>query len=778
MSAGKLKDAIQAYVRGHLGDAAAICQAILQADMRHYEAAHLLGLVLTRTNDFENARKVLKLAASIRPFDGPVRLTLAEAMRPQDPEAAWTEVRRAVLADPGNARAWGAQAVGASAAGAGAAFGRAANAGAMLAPGDADLHFLRSLSLVSRDQVMLRGNALKRAILLQPVHHVALQGLAEISLGDVPARLLKRLCIVGPGFADFWFRYAAIVPDEEGTAAARRALVLDPAHTEAWRQLSGSGRNAGTGVFRDLRAVRALSICRPLDYEVWSERARMEDRATAGPVAKRAGDLLAFHPDAQLDLARKAYEAGDVPEAEAVVLGRYFANCDRLLRAGDRRLEFGEGLASFLRMTLFEGRVDLLQQFVDCAGAGFDGTGRASAEAQKMRYVLRALADYRREAPGWNGDRRLVVSVPVWGEKVGRFWLEQSLPAMMAPGNRGLWDRAETLFVITTTPATRRMFEQDPAFRKLMGGYAHVFIDISTVLEEWVMEANYIALVCSQWVSLVISMLEAADCFQLCADHVFAERSLGHIAGLLDRGGTDLLCTVDLPVSVSAMPLLDRFRGADGTLDIPEEELARIFLDHPSARVLHYLVDPEDRSLPSDPSRLNARLEGGLQLRSTQPQLAYVTAPVLDTLWVPFMGATDNGAVDWALESGVGAERMAMLNDPGDFVCGVVEFDDRERAEAGYFSARIKFDGSVAHRLKAILGQQDYFTAGRQWSFSRPVSVRRPGAAGTSPAAALLDEVARMVPVAPPNGLTQMLSALGRPAFRRYLEATGARRFA
>ncbi|UUX51661.1 hypothetical protein NUH88_08155 [Nisaea acidiphila] len=770
--AGTFQNALEAFGQGRLADAASICQEILQADIRQSDAAHLLGLILTRAGDNANARNVLGLAASVKPFDGSIRLALADAGRPADPAAARIEVQRAVLAEPGIARAWGARAVGFSAIGAGAAFGRAARAGVVLAPGDADLQFLYSQSLASRDQASGRRDALKRAVLLQPGHQRAVRELSDFLSLDEQIRTCARLCQIAPLDPSHWLARAGL-SGAGGTKGAardiRRALVLNPADTDGWRaKLSSSSSK--------LRTARAMSVCAPYDVAAWEDRARREHADGNSGLAEiaraRVSEIAAYDPDTQLAHALAAFEEGRANEAGGM-LEAYFSNCDRLLRTRDPHLKFADGLAAFLRMTLFEGRLDLLQTYLECAGDGFAGTGIPSAEFVKMRYMRRALQEYRECRHRWSGGKRLVVSVPVWGESIGQLWLENALPAMMAPGNRKLWDRGETLFLITTTPETRRKFERDPVFRDLMSDHAHVFLDISPVLEEWVMEANYVGLMCSQWLALLIAMQERADCFQICADHIFAGQSLGHIADLLDRGEIDLFCTVDLPVSISAQGLLERFRLEEGGLDIPEDALVRIFLDHISARVSHYMVDPQEKSLPADPSRLNARLEGGVQLRSTQPQLAYIVASALEVLWVPFMGATDNGAVDWALESGVARERVAMLTDLEKFVCGVLEFDDVERAESGYFSEREGFAEPVADRLRAILSRQGYFTEGRRWALGRPVTVAGSGA-NESEATRLLDSVAGQVRTEPANGLTRMMSQLGQSAFRRFLSRLDA----
>ncbi len=193
-SAARLAPALQAQLtaalaqhqRGELAAAEAGYRAVLGAAPRCFDAAHLLGALLTQRGALDEAIALLRLACELAPAQNVVRYRLARAqLEKRDAAGAVATCERLVALEPQNPEAWlllgNARQLGAAHAAALDSYEQALRLQPSLAP--ALNNMAHSLRLLRRTDSALA--ALARALALKPDYALAWnnRGLALLDLG-------------------------------------------------------------------------------------------------------------------------------------------------------------------------------------------------------------------------------------------------------------------------------------------------------------------------------------------------------------------------------------------------------------------------------------------------------------------------------------------------------------------------------------------------------------------------------------------------------------------
>ncbi|MEQ8332157.1 hypothetical protein [Nisaea sp.] len=778
--------ALAAYNTGQRADAVHICQQLLQRVPNDAKTAHLLGLILLEAGQAPAAYAPLRVAAGGEPLELELWLHAAQAAAASgQPSAAAGCMRRAALLGPERGAPVAQLAESHGLRGEWATAGLLARKATVLDPANPSHRFLHGRCRGALNDGRSVDLEMRRAALLLPGDPTILNYLANFAAwkGD-PNRaelVFRRLSRLTPGDIEIWRRLAAHLTarrlQNEAIVPLKRALALDPGSHLDWKALNEIARN-----LQDLASTvtvsRRYAVCNPNDADALLHLATAEHALGNEQRYRRA--LAAVEPLAPRNpavwqaLALDSRDRGMATEAGRY-LESFFAETHRQLMSPMPDLVQDTGFISFLTSHLFAGRFEAVRDYCRAAQALPPASSRIEVERFKCASVATCAAEYFRAPAAWSGADRLIVSVPVWGERFADLWIENGLASMLAPENRRLWDRQETAFHIVTTRETWTHLLSKAVFRDLAQRHHVCFIDIEPVLGAGYEATNYIAMLVAQWTSLCVAAREQADCFSLVADYVFSGSAFSHLADLLNRGAAEVFYTVDFPISISAAPLLETYRATDGTLSVPERDLADLFLDNVSARVVHHDVSEHGDTVPTDPSRLNVRFEGGIQIRSMQPQLVYVTKRALAGFWTARLGATDNGFADIVLSNLEDEARMMMLNDAECFGCAVLEVDETARSDTGHFARRQKIREALPVELMKMIQRAGFLTRGRIWALRSPVNILRSGAEPDTAKTAFLDEIAAALPYAPADAVQDIMYEIGRPALARVLAGNPSR---
>ncbi|MEP5689244.1 hypothetical protein [Nisaea sp.] len=477
------------------------------------------------------------------------------------------------------------------------------------------------------------------------------------------------------------------------------------------------------------------------------------------PMASRA-------PAVRLALALDHASAGDRKGA-ARHLDLFFSRTHERLHESRPDLLRDSGFVGFLIFHLLRGHVDEVLDYMERSQDLELAHPVVDLELFKVRHVASAVRQYRECPIAWKSEKRLLVSVLVWGEEFSDIWLKYGLSSLLSEENKRLWDSRETVFQFVSTPETLNYLRRQPMFAKLEALYRISLIDITPVLTAGISHTNYIAMLIAQWVPMCIGATENADCISLGADSFFSKAAFSYIAQRLEEDKTDVFYTLDYPISASAVPEIESWRGSDGVLDIPEHELGQFFLENMSSRVEPYCIDPADSTMPSDPSRVYSRLQHGVLMRSLQPQLIYVCSNMLKNLWVPRLSATDNGFADAALAVLGDFERMEMLVQPDLFGCSVIEGAEEDRIASGQIPSRVPVKETIANDLLNLIRGAGLLSPARVWSFRQPMLVLGDGEV-TSAGTLLIDQLAAQLPDQGRYGPPDMMAEHGGQAFERF----------
>lgn len=774
--------ALAAYNAGRPGDAVRICQMVLQAEPNNADAAHLLGLILLQAGQAAAAVAPLRAAVTGKAGDVQIRIHLAEAVNgAAGPLQALDYFRAALLLAPESdlTTARIAELKG----GVGDRHGAAglARRSTIMAPVNPSHRYLHARCRAALNDVAYVERDIRRAALLLPAEVEVLRYLATVCAwrGDAnyAGRVLRRLSRLVPNDPDVWRRLAvhqiARRLQDEAVPSIKCAIVLEPGAVDSWRSFMHIARDRQDSASA-LTVSRRYVVCNPGDAEALLYLATAEhalgNDARYRHVIDALESLAPRNPAVWQALALDRRDRGLSKQA-GQLLDHYFKETASRLTAEPPDLVSDIGLVAFLTTNLIGGRYEAVRHYCEVARALPAANPRIDVEVFKCASVAGAAGSYSKSPVRWLTDNRLIVSVPVWGRKFADLWLKAGLASMNTPDNRRLWTRQETAFHIVSTRDTWDYLCTLKPFEALRERHHVCFLDIEPTLRAGYQATNYLAMTVAQWVSLCIAIRERASYLSLVADYVFSASAFAHLSDLLDRDAADVFYTIDFPVSDKAEDLLYRHQDEDGLLSISERSLADLFLNHPSRRVAHHDISLTDRTLPTDPSRLNVRLADGIQIRSMQPQLVYATSRALEGFWAPALSATDNGFADMVLPNLSGEERMMMLNDPERFGCAVLEVDEDTRTETGHFAKRRPIETDLAVELMGAFQNAGFLTRGRIWALRNPMNVMRDGVSSDTAATGFIDQIAAALPYAETDAVRQLMYDLGRPAFARFLES-------
>src|SRR5262245_35589283 len=106
MSADSFQRGLRLYQQGRLNEAKAACEAALNADSKHSDALHLLGLIAVQAADYERAVELMSRAIALDPDNAAVHANRGAALQMLNrPEAALASYEQAIRLQPGHAEA-------------------------------------------------------------------------------------------------------------------------------------------------------------------------------------------------------------------------------------------------------------------------------------------------------------------------------------------------------------------------------------------------------------------------------------------------------------------------------------------------------------------------------------------------------------------------------------------------------------------------------------------------------------------------------------------------
>jgi tetratricopeptide (TPR) repeat protein len=782
-SSVSLDDAVSAFQQGDIAQAWALVQRLLEYRPVDIGALELFGVLLFQIGRTADALDPFQSVAAAAPLSAvnQFRLALAAEAAGQLPKAGRAIVR-ALLVSPAESQAYlqfsGQQ------------WRRDARDEALLSvvrtvvlkPGDLTAVSARAQMRFQIGDMSGAQRDLMREAVLAPERGGSNLLLAESfrrsSWPRMVERLYRRHCrFAAPMDPGSWLSLSLWLIERRQTGSAvsalRHAICLDPANANAWEKLAASQSGDRAGETAGI-AVRAAAFCAPDDGMRWLRVVRhfagdLSPKSRAGRAISLATRCAAHALDVRFALAEFYFQVGDVAEAEKHMLS-FMQDTHDALMGGSLGTGSHRAVALFLNFMIFRRRPAECLPYL--ARVSQDAVGDAIAAMDLLKIQLLAELDmaYGQQPHRWDGSNRRIISLPVWGEKYVDMWLTWGLPSILVDSNAVFWEHGETVFHILTTPGDWERLSRSETFAKLRERASVVFFDLTPVVRENLTFGSYVAMSLAHWASICIARREQADFVGLVADYVFSSGSFGYLAAETAANGIAAAFTVDLPIHDRALPVLDGFRSSEGGLEVPADSMIGIFLEHPSHRVPAYEIGPELASIPSDPSRLNLRLEKGWRLASMQPQLFYLSSVLLAELWYPGLPATDNGTADMVMSVLGAPEPMRMLNLPEHFCCAVIESGDESRAEKGYFSERCD-SASPVRDLVAQIRRSRFMTPARIWALEHPTILTNAAqTAVVSPAQeAFVDSLRAALPQAEPVEVVRLAREIGFPAFERYM---------
>lgn len=778
-----LQRATASLQAGDLATCWQLVQELLASRPVSVAALELLGVLLFQTGRHGEAYEPFREVARHAPLNplNQFRLALASEVSGRIADAEQALIRTVLIA-PAEGQAW-MQRSGQCwrldrADSALAAAGRAV----ILQPGDpATFHARAQMRLRLGEKTDARHDLIREA-LLAPERGQGILLLAETfrAAGQPKAaeRLYRRQChFSAPHDPAAWLALAAWLMERRRTDDAvpvlRRVLCLAPGHPDAWDKLASAltGNRSGQ---RAERAVLAAAVSAPGNGAAWLRMARRLSGDTDSSARRKTAILMAARcaeaaPDTQFALAEFLFQVGDRAEA-ASWLARFFRETHKAILARQVGPGSARAAALFLNFVIFRQRPAACLPYLSGLDPEAGGDQVGALFLTKIRLLAELDAAYAERPHRWRSSARQIVSLPVWGAEYVDTWLEWGLPSLLADANAPFWEQRETVVHVLTTPEDWLRLSRSDGFARLQERAAVIFLDMTPIIREKLSFGGYFAMCLGHWVSICIARQEAADFVGLVADYMFADGALGYLASETAADRMAAAFTVDLPFREDGLSAFRACRTPAGTLDIPARTMVDAFLGHPSSRVSAHEVGVGCKTIPSGPSRLNARFGGGWCIASMQPQLFFVNAALAGDLWYPDLPATDNGFADMALNALGSTERMRMLNEPMRFGCVAIERGDDARAAEGEFADRHKSDDPVAD-LAAQVRRSRFVTPARMWALENPMYVMPGGAAPASePEETILSSLRRTLGEPDDIAVLTLAREIGFPAFERFLE--------
>jgi len=768
--------ALKALNLGRSNDAVSICQSALRQNENDTKCAQLLGHILLKAGYFAAAITPLLTAFRIIPLNDTLNLNIAQAMNASGQGDARLFILRSLLANPQNTSGQVQLAELSGTKGNTATSVIAARRANIIEPDVAGHRYLlaRCLGLLGNAHSVLPE--IRRAYLLHPEHPSIIQYLGNVSawqgLANDAERLFHRWCTVAPFDANAWHRFGEFLKERRRHKLAVRclssALLLDPQKTEAWRALCLTQWLLNDAHASSLAAAAWVSRD-PGNMDAWRSRLSaldaLEDSAGSVHCLTMLEPMASRAPAFRLELALRCALEGDQAGVESH-LKMFFSQTHEQLYNGSTDLLRDAGFVGFLTFHLLRGRIDQVEQYIDRSENLELASEAVGSELFIIRHVTSAIRQYNNNPIVWESDKRLLVSVLVWGEEFADIWIKYGLSSILSHENKKFWDSRETVFQFVTTPETLDYLRCQPKFVKLEQNYRLSFIDITPMLTSGVSQVNYRAMLIAEWVPMCIGATEDADCITLSADYFFSQSAFSYIGRRLEEGEADVFFSLDYPISSSAVSEIEKWRVSDGTLEIPEHALGQFFLENMSSRVDPYFVDPADSTVPSDPSRIYSRLEHGILMRSLQPQLIYASSSLLKRLWGLRLAATDNGFADAALAVLGGFERMEMLVQPDLFGCAVIEDREKDRMASGQIPSRVPVVESVSIDLLNLMRGSGLLSPARAWSFKQPMAILK-DESGSENVVTLVDQIAERLPHEMKYNIEKMMVDYADQCFER-----------
>lgn len=633
-------------------------------------------------------------------------------------------------------------------------------------PISAVLWLARARVCASLNQIESVAMGSRRAVLIAPGDAESLwffRNLIDWSGDSATTELLSRRVVqLAPGTQSVWFEIGMHFRKRNrgdlALNAFRRVAVLDPAHSEALLHISQTlcfiaHKRGETGSL-----WRAPAIIKPEDGVIWGRLAGLEFavRGDAERIEKMlsvADRGLEGDPAVRRIMAFQAMRNGSIQEARNLLEGTFhkFSVSDSLsVRADGEYLEY-------LRLQVWNGGCDY-------ASAKLTKLGPVNGPEALSYFVLQQISDLvrtsRAVAVGKPETPRLYISIPVWGVSHTALWEKCGLQNLIDEKSSPLFhNRQVTVHIFSTLDNWERLLRSE-SLTILRAKAEVVFFDLQPLLGSDYRDRNYLAMMVAHWTTMVLARRDKADAIVLVADYIFSRGALGQLGDWIANGSHDAMYTVDLPIGERAWETLnDETRFPEGPGSAGAEILKQLFLANLSHRVTAYAVGSGLSSVPSDPSRLNVIGDNTVEIRTMQPQLFYASSRLLD-LYVPHgFKATDNGFVDGVLATGLGIERMMLLNDPEKFVCATIEFDEEARVKSGYFPKRIETTEPVEELFSQII-RSGFVKEGRIWALNNPMYV---GAGSKKPT--VLDDLSGKLTRIPEDLDQKFYREVVKPAF-------------
>jgi 2-polyprenyl-3-methyl-5-hydroxy-6-metoxy-1,4-benzoquinol methylase len=171
--------------------------------------------------------------------------------------------------------------------------------------------------------------------------------------------------------------------------------------------------------------------------------------------------------------------------------------------------------------------------------------------------------------------------LPVWGYLYVRYFLECSLPTLLAPGNIPTVAAAlPSEFILLTSAEDEAYIREHPNFKRL----AAMCSTKTVLIDHLITEGNYSTTITLAYTEAVRAAGEAMvdTCFFfLVSDYIMADGSLGNAIKRMQRGVSALVVGNFQVAREEALPWLqDKLAGAKHAIALPPREMMRWALNH------------------------------------------------------------------------------------------------------------------------------------------------------------------------------------------------------
>jgi hypothetical protein len=183
----------------------------------------------------------------------------------------------------------------------------------------------------------------------------------------------------------------------------------------------------------------------------------------------------------------------------------------------------------------------------------------------------------------------------------------------------------------------------------------------------------------------------------------------------------DLLFSIDLQMNMAAWEkMADTTRFPDGVGSITTDDLATIFVNHPSTRELSWRVSAGRGHVPRRPFRWSVVKGSTIELRSIVPQPLYIANGIIKKLLSHTPAYLDKFLLESAAIALNGTSRMRILTNCDEFLCATVDCTETDTADRNF---RVTQTSDIMKTTYDDLSREGMLNEVRNWAIQHSVLI-------------------------------------------------------